>query len=91
MIPADDAPWLQIATFALSFNGYAYAGSFERCAAIANEPMPRDIDDVRCALFFEQRRWRHFGEEPDARALAHIRALLARLREHLAAGRDAPA
>lgn len=91
MIPADDAPWQRIATFALSFDGYEYAGSFERCADIADGPMPSDVNDLRAALFFEQRRWRHFGEEPDPCALAHIRAILARLREQLAAGRDAPA
>lgn len=88
MIPAEDAPWQHIAAFALAFDGYEYAGSFERCADIANGPIPGDVDGLRAALFFEQRRWRHFGEEPDPGALAHIHALLARLRLHLGAGRD---
>ncbi|MEY4182682.1 MAG: hypothetical protein RLZZ217_1308 [Planctomycetota bacterium] len=43
--------------------------------------------DLRACLFFEQRRWRHFGDEPDAEAMADIRGLVEAIRERVAAGR----
>jgi hypothetical protein len=33
------------------------------------------FEELRCCLFFEQRRWRHFGDEPQGDALAMIQAL----------------
>ncbi len=75
-VPPVTADWLTIWTFALSFDGYTHWGSFERCADIANARNPQDLTEFRTCLFFEQRRWRHFGEEPDPEATAHIASLL---------------
>ena len=35
---------------------------------------------LRIALFFEQRRWRHFGEVAEGDDLAYIRALVDAIR-----------
>ena len=80
-VPSPDAGWEAIGRFALTYDGYGLAG-FDRCAALANgdEPM-RTLEDYRAALFFEQRRWRHFGDEPDSRAMEGIARLLDRIRE----------
>ena len=76
-----------ISRFALTFDGYTHFG--DRCGKIANEALrqyketgnlPESLDDLRTCLFFEQRRWRHFGEEPDAAAMVYIRALLGAIR-----------
>jgi hypothetical protein len=89
-VPNANDPWEQIETFALSFDGYERRGSFERCAEIANRwaetfptagELPNDQDELRTCLFFEQRRWRHFGHEPDAATQRYIAAVLAKIRD----------
>lgn len=88
MIPPPDAAWPAISRFALTFDAYQVWGG--RTADIANgiladferrKPLPKDATLLRTALFFEQRRYHHFGRAPDGAALAYIRALLARLHD----------
>jgi hypothetical protein len=64
-LPAPGADWSTINRFALTFNGYEQLGSFEACAEIANARKSDTLTDLRACLFFEQRRWHHFGGEPD--------------------------
>ncbi len=83
---APPSSWNDIQELALSFDGYAEAGS--ACAEIANALSDAfeasGADAVRdaptphlgYALFFEQRRWRHFGEVPGAEAMRYIGALV---------------
>ena len=88
LVPAPDADfWMAIAEFALTFDGYDYWGSFDTCAGIANAAsqrfaatgaLPDSLLGVRTCLFFEQRRWRHFNEEPSVDAMSYIRALVER-------------
>lgn len=79
-IPGPHAHWDTIGEFALTFDGYEAYG-FEGCARLANgEQAPVTLNDYRAALFFEQRRWRHFGYEPDERAMEAIRALVEKIR-----------
>jgi hypothetical protein len=85
-IPSADASWEEIGEFALTFDGYEVWGSFERCAEIANAKRQESLTDLRTCLFFEQRRWRHFGEEPDEEAIAYIRGLVAKIRNRVSAG-----
>lgn len=72
--PAGDlADWIE---FALTINGYEVAGSFEACAALANNKMAKTLTELRCALFFEARRDRHMGgmgyiDMPCIRQLLH--------------------
>ena len=46
--------------FALSIHGYDVMGGFELCADLANTATPTALTELRCCLFFEQRRER-FG------------------------------
>ncbi len=66
----DQLAWVQ---FALTFDGYAEKGTHEACAAFANAArerweqagtLPVGLNDLRTALFFEQRRWRWSNEGP---------------------------
>jgi hypothetical protein len=41
---------------------------------------------VRTRLFFVQRRWHHFGETPDAKAMEYIRGLVRAIRAKVSAG-----
>jgi len=75
-VPPGDAPWRDIARFALTFNGYAEWGR-KHCAEIANARRAGTLTDLRTCLFFEQRRHNHFGREPDAKTMPYIRELVA--------------
>jgi hypothetical protein len=84
-IPSPEADWSAISAFALSFDGYSVHGSFEKCAEIANARRSESQTDLRTCLFFEQRRWRHFGEHPDDDTMVYIRGLVKRIRERVPA------
>jgi hypothetical protein len=93
-VPAPDADYYDvISEFALTFNGYDYYP--DTCEDIANRALerfgdcgavPDSLSELRACLFYEQRRWRHFGEDLDAEALAYIRALVDAIRSKVAAG-----
>lgn len=94
-LPPCNAEWREIGGFALSFNGYNHWGSFERCAEIANRwrdayragcSLPDSLPELRTCLFFEQRRWRHFGLDPDEQAMEYMHAIVEHMREKVRAG-----
>jgi hypothetical protein len=93
-VPAPDADYYDvISEFALTFNGYDYYP--DTCEDIANRALerfgdcgavPDSLSELRACLFYEQRRWRHFGEDPDSEAPAYIHALVDAIRTKVAAG-----
>ena len=91
-VPLPDAGWHEIGRFALSFNGYEAWGSFRKCADVADRwadafrataTLPDSLNGLRTCLFFEQRRWRHFGYEPDEEAMRYICALVEEIRKRV--------
>jgi hypothetical protein len=94
----DDVPrlmddWTTIFGFALSYDGYSHHG--DQCAQIANAAahrysqegeLPESLDELRTCLFFEQRRWHHFGDTPDGEARRYFEALLEAIRAKARAG-----
>jgi hypothetical protein len=81
--------------FALTFDGYSHYGGFEACADICNADgrsyfadgsLPRSMSELRACLFFEQRRWHHCGEAPDAEAKRYMGVLLDAIRDRIAKG-----
>lgn len=72
-IPGPTGGWVEIGRFALTYDGHMRWGSFEKCAEIANARRDDTLDELRTCSFFEQRRWRHFGEGPDVKARARKR------------------
>lgn len=82
MVPGHDATWEDIEAFALSYDGYAY---WTDVAELANRTLqrwtrdrllPGTLDELRGCLFYEQRRWHHFGQGPQGRAADYLGALL---------------
>ena len=71
-------------TFALTVNGYDVMGGFEPCADLANAGTPTTLTDLRCCLFFEQRRERWSGGFTTNELL--IRDLLRAIRQKVKAG-----
>ncbi len=82
-IPTADAAVDKLIRFAHTFDGYGHWGSFERCAEIANGRDHGSIDKLRTCLFFDARRLRHSGEEPDDEALRYWRTLVAEIRRRV--------
>ena len=89
-IPSPSADWSAIGWFALTFDGYEYWGSFDKCGEVANkwasvwrekQGLPHTLTELRTCLFFEQRRWRHYGYNPDEKAMIYICALVEAIRE----------
>jgi len=88
-IPSSRASWKKIVPFALSFNGYEYWGTFEKCREVARQgvalykrkqELTQSLTDLRTCLFFEARRWHHFEKTPGKNGMGYIHALLDAIR-----------
>lgn len=95
-VPPADASWEEIERFARSYDAYKVWGSLEACGSIANARDTSTLDKARTCLFFEWRRWRHLGSDPDPAAMAYIRDVLERIRvqvpeRHAPPQQEAPA
>lgn len=91
-LPGPLYTWKQANKFALTFNGYEYHKSFDVCAETANKALkmfnkngslPSSLVDLRTCLFFEQRRYHHYGWDPDEKAMVYIRALVEAIKDIL--------
>lgn len=83
-IPSAISSWDAILRFALTFDGYAAfdtAAKPHGCGELANSRQANTLTELRASLFFEQRRWRHFGESPEGLDLIYIQSLLWRIRQ----------
>jgi hypothetical protein len=95
-IPRPGASWSKIIPFASTFNAYSQLGSLEAAAAVGNRRATALTDysftELRSALFFEYRRYNHFGYDPTTEKMIHLHALVEEIRrrvqggEHLHAG-----
>jgi hypothetical protein len=76
----------QIWQYAITVDGYKYAKEHWKieCADLANSRLEKynetgkwegSFEELRCCLFFEQRRYRHFGDDPKGKDLDTILAL----------------
>jgi len=83
LLPAEGASWEAIEEFALTYDGYAYWSDVAELAGRCLQQwtrsgmLPDGLDELRACLFFEERRWHHFGEEPHGRAARYVASLLA--------------
>ncbi len=84
-IPSLKEAWARIEPFAYTFDGFRHWGSIERCAAEAEKP-PSTLTQLRNALFFEAKRWKHLKRKPDENAMRRIRALVYAIAEKVRAG-----
>lgn len=91
-LPSPDAGGTEVWRLADTFNGFKHWGSFERCAEIADQhaydqQRALDLTELRTCLFFECRRWHHYGEQTDMHDSPYIRGLVEKIREMVTAGR----
>ncbi|MGY1621047.1 McrC family protein [Geodermatophilus sp. SYSU D00965] len=89
-VPDPTAPWWQLEEFALTFDGYAKFGGFDRLSNMANAAakawhdrgtLPATLEEARGSLFFEQRRHRHLDSYPRGTSLDYVRALVQRIHD----------
>jgi hypothetical protein len=93
-VPGPDAPWQEIAEFALTFDGYEAMKGLSRLSRYAQRAserwgedgwLPRDLLHLRSCLFMEQRavRWAEngpFPSGPTAEQVAYAHALIEAIR-----------
>ena len=83
--PGLDDIW-KIFSYALTVDGYHYAlEHFDvHCGTLANQRLQQyqetgewegSFEELRCCLFFEQRRYRHFGRGPEGEEYQAIQDL----------------
>jgi hypothetical protein len=82
-VPDGEAEWPAIWEFALTFDGYSHWGSTERCADIANSRRNETLTELRTCLFFEQRRYHHFGQVPHGDDEKYVRELVSAIRHRV--------
>lgn len=88
-VPDLDAPWSEIWEFALTYDAFGRHGGFTGAAQIGNavhdqwahgRRLPDDLSTLRAALSFQQRRFEHFGVNPQGDDARFVLALLAKVR-----------
>ncbi len=85
-IPSFKETWARIEPFALTFDGFKYWGSVEKCAEVAQARRPGSLTELRTCLFYEARRWKLADKTPDVASMKFIRALVYAIREKVDCG-----
>jgi len=93
-VPAVDAHWGEIARFALTYHAYDHYSCTSAVGELANAAgtayaadgtLPDTLTEPRTCLFFEQRRYHHFGWSPEGQDMAYIRRLIEESRRKVTA------
>jgi hypothetical protein len=80
-VPTKGESWDRCHEFALTYDGYAYWDNVAELAQgslarwVRDGSLPGSLDELRACLFYEQRRWHHFGDVPSGRSLDYGWAL----------------
>ena len=82
-VPELSADWHTIGRFALTFDPKeADPYSIKEQSFDAMTP-DTDLVHLRSRLFLEQRRWNHFGREPDAAAIEGVQRVISLIKNKL--------
>jgi hypothetical protein len=88
-LPPVGSNWAAYAAFAAKFDPSESYRSVEACGEVAswafsrwqaNGQVPIKLDALRACLYFELRRWRFLGQDPNPEAMRWINALIAEMR-----------
>jgi hypothetical protein len=82
-VPEESAPWSIIGSFALTFDPAENDPYHLKDQDLTKLSAGSSLTQLRAHLFLEQRRWNHFGREPDATAMPAIRRIVALIRAKL--------
>ncbi|MFY9580171.1 MAG: hypothetical protein WAQ33_12710 [Gaiellaceae bacterium] len=83
--PSSGAAWTEYARLAVTFEPPSRDSCSEFAAAgfsrwVRTGELPRGLDDLRGCLWFEQRRWRFLGRDPDPQGMRYCGALVRAMR-----------
>ena len=87
-IPRRGNSWDVVSDFALSYDGYGYWDDLHELANrvlqhwTRSRVLPSSLDELRGCLFYEQRRWHHFGEDPTGRSAEYMWAMIDAIAAH---------
>jgi hypothetical protein len=84
-LPSSYGDWGDYARFAVTFEPRSRDACGELAAAafarwVRTGELPRGLDDLRGCLWFEQRRWRFLGRDPDPQGLRYCAAVVRAMR-----------
>ena len=90
-IPPIDSEYSRIAAFALTFDGYnrikdialfanKIVAEFENDQAIITK---LTLTELRACLFYEQRRYHHFGEDPEGEDREYINHIVSEIAQRV--------
>ncbi|HXY85276.1 MAG TPA: hypothetical protein VEH52_07305 [Gaiellaceae bacterium] len=91
-LPAPGSEWSEYASFASTFDPEQRYRSVDVASEVANWAfsrwqkngrLPESVDEIRACLYFEQRRWRFIGHEPNPEGMRWVQALVAEMRRHI--------
>ena len=81
-VPRRGESWDAVSDFALAYDGYEYWDDLSALAGgilqrwTRRRSLPETLDELRGCLFYEQRRWHHFGEDPSGRSAEYMWAII---------------
>jgi hypothetical protein len=82
-VPFAKSSWKNISAFALTFNPKEMGEYGIKAGDLSNCSASSSIMELRAHLYVEQRRWNHFGREPDQATMLRLRNIVAWIRKKL--------
>lgn len=82
-VPDESADWRVIGRFALTFDPKEIDPYSIKEQSFDSMTPDTDLAHLRSRLFLEQRRWNHFGREPDATAMEGVKKIVSLIKEKL--------
>lgn len=82
-VPAPEAKWQKLAAFALTFDPREMGDYAQIAADLNNASSNSSLAELRAHLYVEQRRWNHFGREPDRDAMNKLNEIIGFMRQRL--------
>jgi hypothetical protein len=82
-LPTTYGDWSDYARFAVTFAPRDREGCREFATSAFARWRRTGLQELRACLWFEQRRWRFMGREPDAEGMQYAAALIRAMRNQL--------
>ena len=80
-LPDLGASWRVVSRFALTFDPVEIGDYGEKSGDLDNICDESSVVELRSHLYVEQRRWNHFGDDPDDETMDGIKTIMKMLHE----------
>jgi len=82
-VPTQDSTLYEIELFALTFDPREENAPKVSVDDLDNVTMQSSLVELRAHLYTQQRRWNHFGRNPDSKTEQQLRAIVDLIRQQL--------